>query len=85
MLEAWRRAAIITLQLIENCSLGLERVAASLEVNISLRTRCRFLLGVRGPRADLRVGRSKGPLWVFKRLSETSSFSCVYVASKDCH
>lgn len=46
MLEAWKQATIITLQLIENCWLGLEHLAASWGVNFLLHTHYRFVLGL---------------------------------------
>ena len=45
MLEAWRQAAIITLQLIENCWLGLEWLAAGWGVNL-FHTHYRLVLGL---------------------------------------
>lgn len=61
------------MQLIENCWLGLKWLAASWGVNFfTLSTDLCYVLW--GPRADLGVGKSRGPLWVFKHLPEQVCF-----------
>lgn len=81
MLEAWKQAAIITLQLTENCWRGLEWLAASWEVNL-FRTHYRLVLVCWNLRADLKESKFKRSLFLNISLKQVGFFSLCFCSKE---